>query len=65
MAKQLNQEEIDALLQVSSDTPGAEKYDQKTLESLIQADIEDRVNPYNFKRPRLYRNTLLDDPDRS
>ncbi len=54
MAKQLSQEEIDALLQVSSDTPGAEKYDQKTLESLIQADIEDRVNPYNFKRPRLF-----------
>ena len=54
MAKQLSQEEIDALLQVRTDTPGAEKYDQETLESLIQADVEDRVNPYNFKRPRLF-----------
>ena len=54
MAKQLSQEEIDALLQVRTDTPGVEKYDQKMLESLIQADIEERVSPYNFKRPRLF-----------
>ncbi len=50
MDKQLIQEEIDA----RTDTPGAEKYDQETLESLIQADAEERVNPYNFKRPRLF-----------
>ncbi len=54
MAKQLSQEEIDALLQVSTQTPGAENYDQDTLESLIKADVEERVHPYNFKRPRLF-----------
>ena len=54
MAKQLSQEEIDALLQVRTDTPGAESYDQDTLESLIKADVEERVHPYNFKRPRLF-----------
>ncbi len=54
MAKQLSQEEIDALLQVRTSTPGAESYDQDTLESLIKADVEERVHPYNFKRPRLF-----------
>ena len=54
MAKQLSQEEIDALLQVRTDTPGAESYDQDTLESLIKADVEERIHPYNFKRPRLF-----------
>lgn len=54
MAKQLSQEEIDALLQVRTQTPGAESYDQSTLESLIKADAEERVHPYNFKRPRLF-----------
>ena len=54
MAKQLSQEEIDALLQVRTDAPGAETYDQDTLESLIKADVEERVHPYNFKRPRLF-----------
>ena len=54
MAKQLSQEEIDALLQVRTVTPGAESYDQDTLESLIKADVEERIHPYNFKRPRLF-----------
>lgn len=54
MAKQLSQEEIDALLQVRSQTPDVESYDQDTLESLIRVDEEERVNPYNFKRPRLF-----------
>jgi flagellar motor switch protein FliM len=54
MAKQLSQEEIDAILQVSTQTPGAEKYDEDTLASLIKADAEERVHPYNFKRPRLF-----------
>jgi len=54
MAKQLNQEEIDALLQVSKKAPGAVKFDHETLESLIRADAEERVSPYNFKRPRLF-----------
>ncbi len=59
MAKQLSQEEIDALLQVRTSTPGAESYDQETLESLIKADVEERVHPYNFKRPRLFAHLVL------
>ena len=65
MAKQLSQEEIDALLQVRTQTPGAESYDQDTLESLIKADEEERVHPYNFKRPRSSHRPPKKTPDQS
>jgi flagellar motor switch protein FliM len=55
MAKPLSQEEIDILLQVRSQmNSGSETYDLESLESMMTADVEKRINPYNFKRPRLF-----------
>jgi flagellar motor switch protein FliM len=55
MAKPLSQEEIDILLQVRSQmNTSAESYDLEALESMMTADVEKRINPYNFKRPRLF-----------
>ena len=48
MAKELSQEEHDTLVQESTGTLGADKYDQ-----------EERVYPYNFKRPRLFAQSQM------
>ncbi len=54
MAKPLSQEEIDILLQVRSQIGGAEAYDMNALESITRTEAQERINPYNFKRPRLF-----------
>lgn len=54
MAKPLNQDEIDILLQVRNQFSGAEDYDLAAIETMIAADADRRINPYNFKRPRLF-----------
>lgn len=54
MARSLSQEEIDFLLQAQNDGGGEETYDPDALSSMIQADAEERIHPYNFKRPRLF-----------
>ncbi len=55
MAKPLNQDEIDILLQVRNQLgESGEAYDFDTIESIMAADSERRVNSYNFKRPRLF-----------
>lgn len=55
MAKPLNQDEIDILLQVRNQLgESGEEYDFDTIESIMAADSERRVNSYNFKRPRLF-----------
>ncbi len=54
MAKPLSQEEIDILLQVRNQMDEAENYDLEALETIMTADAEKRINPYNFKRPRLF-----------
>ncbi|ARA94764.1 flagellar motor switch protein FliM [Rhodothermaceae bacterium RA] len=54
MAKQLTQEEIDILLDVRSQMSMAEDYGLDVLETMMTADQEKRVTPYNFKRPRLF-----------
>lgn len=55
MPKPLSQEEIDILLQVRSQmNASSENYDLEVLESMMTADVERRINPYNFKRPRLF-----------
>lgn len=54
MAKALNQEEIDALLEVQSQMGEGDSYDLGTLEAMMAGETENPVNPYNFKRPRLF-----------
>lgn len=54
MAKPLSQEEIDILLDVRSQLSEDDDYDLAQLESMVAADAERRINPYNFKRPRLF-----------
>lgn len=54
MAKPLSQEEIDILLEVRTQLSETEDYDLAQLESMVAADSDRRINPYNFKRPRLY-----------
>lgn len=54
MAKQLNQEEIDILLQVRDETDDPGKYDFAAIETIMAADADRRISPYNFKRPRLF-----------
>ena len=54
MAKPLNQEEIDILLQVRNELDDGGKYDFAAIESMMAADANRRINPYNFKRPRLF-----------
>lgn len=54
MAKPLSQEEIDILLEVRSQLSESDDYDLAQLESMVAADAERRINPYNFKRPRLF-----------
>jgi len=57
MAKQLSQDEIDALLQVRSQPSPADVFEPSpadVFDPLRQADEEDKINPYNFKRPRLF-----------
>src|SRR5690625_1654297 len=54
-AKPLNQDEIDMLLQGRNQLgESGEAYDFDTIESIMAADSERRVNSYNFKRPRLF-----------
>jgi flagellar motor switch protein FliM len=51
MARPLSQQEIDALL----DTRGTEEDVTKSSEEgSAQSDLMERVEPYNFKRPRLF-----------
>ncbi len=54
MAKPLSQEEIDVLLEVRRQLDGADECNIDTLESIIESDAKQRVQPYNFKRPRLF-----------
>ena len=54
MAKPLSQEEIDILLEVRTQLSETDDYDLAQLESMVSADSDKRVNPYNFKRPRLF-----------
>ncbi|MEX0821415.1 MAG: flagellar motor switch protein FliM [Rhodothermales bacterium] len=54
MAKPLSQDEIDILLEVRTQLNDADDYDLAQLESMVAADSDRRINPYNFKRPRLY-----------
>jgi flagellar motor switch protein FliM len=54
MAKPLSQEEIDVLLQVRNQMSEAEEYDLDALESMMTVETGRRINPYNFKRPRLF-----------
>lgn len=54
MAKPLSQDEIDILLEVRNEITEAEDYDINALESMMAADMDKRVTPYNFKRPRLF-----------
>jgi flagellar motor switch protein FliM len=54
MAKPLSQEEIDILLEVRTQLGQAEEYDLDQLENMVAAGADRRVNPYNFKRPRLF-----------
>jgi flagellar motor switch protein FliM len=54
MSKPLSQEEIDILLEVRTQLSEADDYDLAQLESMVAADSDRRINPYNFKRPRLY-----------
>ncbi len=54
MAKPLSQEEIDILLQVRSQIGEQGEYDLEALESMITAEAEKKILPYNFKRPRLF-----------
>jgi len=55
MSKPLSQQEIDALLSVQ-DSPdgGNEGYDLAMLGGSGSSEDDDRVQPYNFKRPRLF-----------
>jgi flagellar motor switch protein FliM len=55
--KPLSQEEVDVLLEVGNQVAPDARQDEMSLEafsSLIGADKERRINPYNFKRPRLF-----------
>jgi flagellar motor switch protein FliM len=54
MSKPLNQDEIDILLQVRGEMGGNDAYDFDAIETMIAADANKKVNPYNFKRPRLF-----------
>lgn len=54
MAKPLSQEEIDILLEVRTQLSEGDDYDLAQLESMVTADADRRINPYNFKRPRLF-----------
>ncbi len=54
MAKPLNQEEIDILLQVRNQMGESAEYDFAAIETMMAADADRRINPYNFKRPRLF-----------
>lgn len=54
MAKPLNQEEIDILLEVRTQLSEAEEYNLEHLETMVSTDSDRRINLYNFKRPRLY-----------
>ena len=54
MSKPLSQEEIDVLLEVRSQMNEADSYDFDALESIMSVKPEKRINPYNFKRPRLF-----------
>lgn len=58
MAKPLSQGEIDALLNVreamSSPGEGEEEAALASIESMLDTPQDERVQPYNFKRPRLF-----------
>lgn len=54
MAKPLSQDEIDILLEVRNQMSDPEEYDLEAIESIISADSDQRISPYNFKRPRLF-----------
>ncbi|MEM1128034.1 MAG: flagellar motor switch protein FliM [Bacteroidota bacterium] len=54
MAKPLSQDEIDILLEVRSQMTETEEVDFEALESMMTPAVEKRINPYNFKRPRLF-----------
>ncbi len=54
MAKPLSQEEIDILLEVRSQIGEQGDYDLEALESMMTAEAEKKILPYNFKRPRLF-----------
>ena len=56
MTKPLSQDEIDILLEVRNQLGEDEStdYDLDTLTSMMDADAEKRISPYNFKRPRLF-----------
>ncbi len=56
MTKPLSQDEIDILLEVRNQIGEDEEsgYDFDDLASMIAVDAEKKVNPYNFKRPRLF-----------
>ncbi len=56
MTKPLSQDEIDILLEVRSQLgeTSSSDVDLDALASIMDADALKRVNPYNFKRPRLF-----------
>ena len=54
MAKALNQEEIDALLNVGDAADEPDASDPSAPAATAAAAANDRVQPYNFKRPRLF-----------
>ncbi len=54
MAKPLSQEEIDVLLDVRGVMEAEGEHDLGALESMMVAGAEERAQPYNFKRPRLF-----------
>lgn len=53
MSKLLNQEEIDALLNIRQEIEAGEEGDFNTIEE-IASKQEDRISSYNFKRPKLF-----------
>ncbi len=54
MAKPLSQEEIDILLEVRNQIGETGDYDLEAIESIMTAEAEKKILPYNFKRPRLF-----------
>lgn len=54
MAKPLSQEEIDILLEVRNQISETGDYDLEAIESMMTAEAEKKILPYNFKRPRLF-----------
>ena len=54
MSKPLSQDEIDALLEMRHQIGEGDDFDLGTLESIGGIEAKRPVNPYNFKRPRLF-----------